>query len=179
MGDGKLKTDFRYYYTKEDGAAKAGPVDNRNAAMMFTYSLGAQSFGAGYMRLDGDTAMPYLAGTEPMVISEGLLSSEYLNPKKRSWQVLYGYDFAGLGVPGLKAQTRYIKGTNVELPTLGGSGLEESERYLEVSYAFQGPLKGVGVRVRNSKYRNDFASAASFRDDNETRVYVDYTMKVW
>ncbi|PHN17192.1 OprD family porin [Pseudomonas sp. ICMP 561] len=179
LGSGKLKTDFRFYKTSEDGAAEAGRVDNKNTGVMFTYSLGSQTFGAGYMRLDGETAMPYLAGTEPLVVSEGFLSSEFLNPKERSWQALYSYDFAGLGVPGLKATTRYIKGTNIELPTLGGAGLTESERYLELSYAFQGSLKGLSIRARHSLYRNDFASAASFRDDNESRLNIDYTMSLW
>jgi hypothetical protein len=179
IGEGKLKTDFRYYHTGESGSAKAGHVDNDNTGVMFNYSIGAQTFGAGYMRLDGDTAMPYLAGTEPLVVSEGFLSSEFLNPKERSWQALYSYDFAALGVPGLKATARYIKGTNIELPTLGGDGLTESERYLELSYAFQGQLKGLSVRARNSIYRNDFSSAASFRDDNETRINIDYTISLW
>lgn len=179
VGGGKLKTDFRFYQTDESGQGRAGKVDNKNAGIMFTYTYGAQSFGAGYMQLNGDTAMPYLAGTEPLVVSEGFLSSEFLNPKERSWQALYSYDFASFGVPGLKATTRYIKGSNIELPTLGGQGLTESERYLELSYAFQGSLKGVSVRARHSLYRNDFASAATVRDDNETRINIDYTMSLW
>lgn len=179
IASGKLKTDFRLYLTDKEGAAKAGDVDNRNLNVMFTYTNNGHSLGAGYMRLSGSTAMPYLAGTEPLVVSEGFLSSEYLNPKERSWQVLYGYDFAGLGVPGLKSVARYIRGSNISLPTLGGDGLTESERYLEVSYAAQGALKGWAARVRQSQYRNDFASAASFRDDNETRITIDYTLKLW
>lgn len=179
LGSGKLKTDFRYYQTGESGSAKAGLVDNRNAGIMFTYAIGAQTFGAGYMQLEGGTAMPYLAGTEPLVVSEGFLSSEFLNPKERSWQALYSYDLVGLGIPGLKATTRYIRGSNIELTTLGGSGLTESERYLELSYAFQGSLKGISVRLRNSLYRNDFSSAATFRDDNETRINIDYTLSLW
>ncbi|WP_416427748.1 OprD family porin (plasmid) [Pseudomonas sp. App30] len=179
VGYGKLKTDFRYYLTEENGAAKAGPVDNRNAGVMFTYSLQAHTFGMGYMRLDGNTAMPYLAGTEPLVVSEGFLSSEFLNPKEHSWQVLYSYDFAAQGMPGLKATARYIKGDHIDLPSLGGDGLTESERYLELSYAFQGSLKGFTVRLRNSLYLNDFSTAASMRDDNETRVNIDYTVSLW
>jgi hypothetical protein len=179
IGPGKLKTDFRYYHTGEDGAARAGHVDNDTTGVMFNYSLGPHTIGAGYMRLDGDTAMPYLAGTEPLVVSEGFLSSEFLNPKERSWQALYSYDFTALGVPGLKATARYIQGNNIELPTLGGDGLTESERYFELAYAFQGQLKGLTLRARNSMYRNDFSSAASFRDDNETRINIDYTVRLW
>lgn len=179
VGAGSLKTDFRFFRTGEDGVAKAGPVDNRNSAVMFTYTQGAQSFGAGYMRLDGKTAMPYLAGTDPIVITEGLLGSEFLNPKERSWHLLYSYDFVGMGIPGLKGTVRYVKGDNVELPTLGGSGLTEEEFYTELSYALQAPFKGVGIRLRNSRYHNDFSSAASLRDANETRVQIEYTVKLW
>jgi hypothetical protein len=66
LGPGSLKSDFRLFITGEDGAAKAGPVDNRNAALMLTYAWGAHKFGAGYMQLTGKTAMPYLFGTEPL-----------------------------------------------------------------------------------------------------------------
>ncbi|WPN32310.1 OprD family porin [Pseudomonas sp. P5_109] len=181
IGPGKLKTDVRYFITGEDGAAKAGHVDNRNLGMMFTYSVGAHSLGAGYMQLNGATAMPYLTGTEPLVVSEGSLSSEFLNPKERSWQVRYDYDFAGVAVPGLKGMVRYLEGSNIQLPTaLGGDGLSESEKDVELSYVVQsGTFKGVSLRLRHAWYRNDFAPAASFRDDNETRVNIDYTLALW
>jgi len=61
LGSGRLKTDVRYHISGEDGAAKAGPVDNRNFGVMATYSLGAHSLGLGYMQSSGDTAMPYIA----------------------------------------------------------------------------------------------------------------------
>ena len=181
VGPGKLKTDFRYFITDEDGAGRAGPVDNHNLGLMFTYSLGSHALGVGYMRQDGDTAMPYLAGTEPLVNSEGALSSEFLNPKERTWQVRYDYDFAAVGVPGLKGMLRYLRGSNIELPDrLGGSGLTESEKDIELSYVVQsGTFKGVGLRVRHAWYRNDFAPTASFRDDNELRINVDYTLALW
>jgi hypothetical protein len=180
LGPGSLKSDFRLFVTGEDGAAKAGPVDNRNAALMLTYSLGAHKFGAGYMQLTGKTAMPYLFGTEPLVITEGTLSSEFLNPKERSWQVRYDYNFVALGLPGLNGVLRYVSGANIELPKLGGSNLKESEKDIELNYVLQGtPLKGLALRVRNAWYRNDFAPQASHRDDNELRVNIDYTWKLW
>jgi len=180
IGPGSLKSDFRLFITGEDGAAKAGPVDNRNAALMLTYALGAHKFGAGYMQLTGKTAMPYLFGTEPLVITEGTLSSEFLNPKERSWQVRYDYNFVAMGLPGLNGMLRYVSGDNIELAKLGGSNLRESEKDIELSYVLQGTsLKGLAVRVRNAWYRNDFTAQASHRDDNELRVNVDYTWKLW
>ncbi len=180
LGPGTLKSDFRLFLTGEDGAAKAGAVDNQNAALMLTYAIGPHRLGAGYMQLTGKTAMPYLFGTEPLVITEGALSSDFLNAKERSWQVKYDYDFAAIGVPGLFGMLRYISGDNIELPKLGGSNLSESEKDIEVSYVVQtGALKGMSFRVRNAWYRNDFLAQASHRDDNELRVNVDYTWKLW
>ncbi|MDH4872395.1 OprD family porin [Pseudomonas sp. BN515] len=180
VGEGRLKSDFRLFVTGEDGAAKAGKVDNRNSALMLTYRWGVHSLGAGYMQLDGDTAMPYLYGTEPLVITEGTLSSEFINAKERSWQVRYEHDFSHAGVPGLKGMLRYVRGNNIELPTLGGSDLTESEKDIELSYAVQnGPMKGLAIRLRHAWYRNDFARQASHRDDNELRVNVDYTLAIW
>ena len=180
IGPGSLKSNFRLFVTDEDGAAKAGTVENRNAALMLTYSLGAHKFGAGYMQLSGKTGMPYLFGTEPLVITEGSLSSDFLNPKERSWQLRYDYNFVALGLPGLNGVLRYVSGDNIELPKVGGSNLKESEKDIELNYVLQGtPLKGLALRVRNAWYRNDFSAQASHRDDNELRVNVDYTWKLW
>lgn len=181
IGAGKLKSDVRYFITGDDGAASAGPVDNRNLAGMFSYAIGAHTFAAGYMHLSGDSAMPYVAGTEPLVITEGSLSSEFINADERSWQVKYDYDFSGVGVPGLKGMLRYIDGSNIKLPTaLGGDDRHERETDVEVSYVVQsGSFKGVGLRVRHAWYRNDFAPQATFRDGNELRVNVDYTIALW
>ncbi|MCY1460410.1 outer membrane porin, OprD family [compost metagenome] len=76
---------------------------------------------------------------------------------------------------------RYLDGSHIELPaSLGGSGLNESEKDIELSYVVQsGTFKNVAVRLRHAWYRNDFASAASFRDDNELRVNIDYTLALW
>jgi hypothetical protein len=180
VGAGRLKSDFRLFVAGEDGAAKAGKVDNRNTALMLTYTWASHSLGVGYMRLDGDTAMPYLYGTEPLVITEGTLSSEFINPKERSWQARFDQDFAPFGVPGLKGMLRYVRGDNIELAQLGGSGSSESEKDVELSYAVQqGTFKGVTLRLRHAWYRNDFAAGATHRDDNELRVNLDYTVRLW
>jgi hypothetical protein len=180
VGDGLLRSDFRFFLTGEDGAAKAGKVDNRNTALMFTYKWASHSAALGYMRLDGDTAMPYLYGTEPLVITEGTMSSEFLNPKERVWLMRFDQDFAGVGLPGLKGMVRYVRGDNIELAKFGGSGLSESEKDVELSYTVQsGSLKDVALRVRHAWYRNDYNPGSTHRDDNELRVNIDYTLKLW
>jgi hypothetical protein len=75
---------------------------------------------------------------------------------------------------------RYVRGDNIELAKLGGSNLTESEKDIELSYVLQGTaFKGLALRVRNAWYRNDFTVQASYRDDNELRVNVDYTWRLW
>lgn len=178
LGQGSLRTDLRYFISNEHGQARAGAVDNRNLGVFFSYGLGSHTLGAGYMKLTGDTAMPYIAGSEPLVHTEGALSAEFLNPDERVWQVKYDYDFAGMGAPGLKGMIRYIKGTNISLPHLGGENLHEKTRDVELAYTVQGGLfKDVALRLRHARYRNNFAPTAAFRSGDETRINIDYTFR--
>ncbi|RWU25014.1 outer membrane porin, OprD family [Pseudomonas alkylphenolica] len=182
IGSDVFTTDFRGFYAYEDGSAKAGDVDYQNLTSTFTYQTGAHLFNLGYQHAGGDTAMPYLAGTEILVLSEYLMSSDFVSANEKAWQAKYVYDFAGLGTPGLKTTLRYMKGYDIKLPErLGGSGLSESEKHIEVSYVIQSgsPLAGLNFRARYSIYRNDFASTASMRDENQLRLNVDYSWKLW
>jgi outer membrane porin, OprD family len=174
LGPGALKSEAYYFDSSEDGAAKAGRVDNGNLNLNAAYTLGANTFSLGYMHLSGDTAMPYLASIDPYVMVGGALGTEYLNPKERVWQVKHDYDFAKHGLPGLKTQIRFIQGRNIHEPVADGNG-EEWERDLEVSYTVQsGSLAGLGLRVRHGHYQNNFS-----RDVEQTRVNVDYTLALW
>ena len=153
-----LSTDLRAFISNEDGSAKAGKVDNRNLAAQVAYSFDGHRFTLGYMHQSGETAKPYISGTESMVISEMAMSSDFLNPKERTWQAIYDYDFAAAGVPGLKTRLRYLRGDNIELPTLGGADLKERELQMEIGYVIQsGTFKGVGLKARHSIYRNDLS----------------------
>ncbi|WP_082045931.1 MULTISPECIES: OprD family porin [Pseudomonas] len=180
IGPGVLSTDLRAFDSGEDGSARAGKVDNRNLAAQFAYAIDGHRFTLGYMHQSGDSAKPYISGTESMVISEMAMSSDFVNPKERTWQAIYDHDFATTGIPGLKTRLRYLRGDNIELVALGGSDLKERELQLEVGYVIQsGTFKGVGLKARHSIYRNDFPTAASFRDENQTRLHIDYTLALW
>lgn len=178
LGDGKLRSDIRVFNSREDGQAKAGNVDNLNVGGMFTYILGGHSLGVGYMRQFGDSAFPYIAGGEPVVLSDGTMSADFVNPKERTWAVRYDYNFAASGIPGLSAMVRYLHGDSINLPALGGSDLSESSKDFELSYVIQsGPAKDLAFRIREAFYRNEHTTASTFRSDNETRVNIDYTIK--
>jgi len=170
----KLKSDLRYFNSREDGAARAGEVDNQNVGLMLTYLRGGHSLGVGYMQQMGATAMPYLHRIDVHVHSEGAMTSEFVNPDERTWQARYDYDFAALGAPGLRGMLRYIHGDNIELPGVNHRA-SEIERDVELAYVVQsGPLKNLGLRWRYASNRNDY-----FRDIDETRVNIDYTLALW
>lgn len=181
LGPGSLKTDFRWVKSTEDGAAKAGKVDNDNYGVVFRYALGGHTFSTGYMALFGDTAQPYMGRSEPSPTVEGAIATDFLNTKERTWQVRYDYNFAAAGIPGLTAMLWHMRGDNIELPErMGGSGLSERESQAQIAYVIQsGPLQGLGFKVRHAWYRNNFTQAATFRDNNDLRVNVLYTWKLW
>jgi len=178
IGEGRLKSDFRYFSSRKSGSEKAGEIDNRNVGLMMTYQRSGHSLGLGYMYQDGDTALPYIAGGEAGVISEGTMSADFINPKERTWIARYDYDFVAVGIPGLTGMVRYMKGTNIYLPSLGGSNLHETNKDVELAYVIQdGPTKGLAFRSRYAVYRNNHVAASNIKSANETRFNIDYTWK--
>lgn len=170
LGPGTLKADLRFHASREDGQARAGRVDNRTYQYNLSYALAGHTLAFGQMHLSGDTALPYLAGTDVNVITEGSLVSEFSNPKERTWQARYQYDFAAAGIPGLSALYRHIDGSNIHFPG-AGSDNDETERSWELAYVVQsGPAKGLGLRYRQAHYTSHY-----FRDVDEQRVNIDYT----
>lgn len=181
LGSGEFKSDLRYFLSDEAGEGKAGSVDNQSIIANFSYQQGTHKITLGGHLLSGDTALPYISSSEALRMAELAMNSDFSNPDEHYWDVRYDYDFAGWGIPGLTTVARFMKGTNIELAErYGGKGLEETERSFWVSYAVQsGPLKGVNFRIKNARYQNSFASNASFRDANQTRVEIWYSMKLW
>ena len=180
LGPGKLKSDFRVFNSRDVGQARGGKIDNLNIGEMVSYLWGGHTLGIGYMQQFGDTAFPYIAGGEPVVLSDGTMSADFVNPKERTWVARYDYNFAAAGVPGLTGMIRYLHGDHIDLPKLGGSSLTESSKDFELAYVIQsGPAKDLAFRVREAFYRNEQGAASTFRSDNETRINIDYTIKIW
>ncbi|NUT90110.1 OprD family porin [Pseudomonas corrugata] len=180
LGDGMLTTDLRSFFSREDGAAKAGKVDNRNVSALVGYRWGGHRVSLGYMHASGDTATPYVSGTELMGLSEMTMSSDFLNARERTWQAIHDYDFAAVGVSGLRTRLRYVRGDHIDLAALGADDRKEREFQMELGYVIQsGPLKDVGLLARKSIYRNDFPGSAAFRDENQTRFLVTYSVPIW
>lgn len=155
--------------SKDSGSAAAGKVDNRSANGMVTYSIKGHALGFGYQQMSGDTAFPYIDGTDPHLINFVQIN-DFAGAKEKSWQVRYDFNFAAVGIPGLTFMSRYVKGRDVELANADTG--EEWERNTELQYVFQsGALKNLGVRWRNASYRSDFARGA-----DENRLIISYSI---
>ena len=138
IGPGVLKTDLRAFDSSSDGkngsrsgradgyvssgyygsGVTKGEVDNRAFSGLFTYTVSGHSIGAGYQILNGDSDFPFLnrgdgEGSTAYLITDVQIG-KFQRAGERTWQVRYGYDFAGLGLPGLTFNTMYLKGDNIK-----------------------------------------------------------------
>lgn len=173
---GSLSADLRLIKSDDIGNARAGAIDHRAFSGMLGYSLGGHKISAGWQRMYGDSAMPYLDGSNPYLVNYAQVN-DFAAAQERSWQVRYDYDFKALGVPGLTFFTRYINGDNIKVPGSRAEG-KEWERDTEFKYQVQsGTFKDVSVRLRNSTYRSNYEKWA--RDMDETRVIVSYNFSVF
>lgn len=172
---GSLSADLRLIKSDGIGNARAGEIDHRAFSGMLGYSLGGHKISAGWQRMYGQSAMPYLDGSNPYLVNYAQVN-DFAAAQERSWQLRYDYDFKALGVPGLTFFTRYINGDHIKVPGSSAEG-KEWERDTELKYQVQsGTFKDVSVRLRNSTYRSNYEKWA--RDMDETRVIVSYNFSI-
>ncbi|MCQ4288353.1 OprD family porin [Pseudomonas stutzeri] len=165
-----FKTDLRYVRSTDDGGSN---VDNNAFGALFTYKIGGHGFTGGYQKMSGDTGFAYISGGDNSLINL-LQINDFGNEDEKSWQVRYDYDFAAMGIPGLSLMTRYVTGDNVNVVDRASEG-KEWERDTDIAYVIQsGPMKNLGLKVRNATVRSNFGS-----DIDETRLILSYTMALW
>ena len=173
MGGGTLAADLRLMLSDDTGAANAGKVDNRALNGMLSYAHSGHKLSLAYQDMSGDTGYAYIDGSDPYLVNFVQIN-DFANPDEKSWQARYDYNFAALGLPGLSALARYVRGDDATVIGSDKSG-GEWERDLELKYVVQsGPAKNLYVRLRNASFHSDFA-----RDADENRVIVGYTLPIW
>jgi hypothetical protein len=172
FGAWTLAANLGYYDAQEDGERLLGDIDNQAFFSLLSAKHGGHTVYLGYQAMFGDSAFPRVfANISPL--GNEVPTYEFASADERSWQVRYDYDFSALGVPGLVAGVRYIKGDNVDT----GRGFEgkDFERDLDIGYVLQsGSLKGLGVRVRNVTARSNYRS-----DIDENRLIVTYSWSLF
>jgi len=188
IGPGVLKSDLRYYRSRDNGAnghdsayyspgyyggtTTKGKVDNNLYSYLALYSVEGHTFGGGYQYSNGDSDFPWLNqgdGSSNSTITD-MQIQKFARAGERTWQARYGYDFAKLGLPGLTANAIYLRGNNIGNPA---GDQTEWERDLTVAYVVpEGALKNLGVTWKNAMWRN---SIPGVRSQDENRLIVSYT----
>jgi hypothetical protein len=175
LGPGNFGADLRWFDSSDAGQGRAGHIDNRALSVLFSYGLNGHTMSAGWQRMFGDTAMPYLDGSNPY-LNNYLQVNDFANPDERSWQLRYDYDMRYLGVPGLSFMTRYVNGDGITLAS--GEEGKEWERDTEFKYVVQsGTFKDLSMRLRNATYRTNYEQSA--RDVNEVRLILSYNLTIF
>ncbi|MDU9409267.1 OprD family porin [Ectopseudomonas chengduensis] len=173
VGDWVLGANLGYVTGKEEGAAKAGKLDNKVYQGALTAKTGNNSFMVAYQRLSGDTKFMRIDGASGGTLVNDGFTNSYDNPEERSWQIRHDYNFAGLGIPGLTLMNRYVSGSNARLG--GRDDAEEWGRESELAYTIQeGNLKNLSIRWRNSDVRRD----GTAQDIHENRLIINYPLSL-
>ncbi|UFQ97116.1 OprD family porin [Pseudomonas wenzhouensis] len=173
VGDWVLGANLGYVTGKEEGAAKAGNLDNKVYQGALTAKTGNNSFMVAYQKLSGDTKFMRIDGASGGTLVNDGFTNSYDNPEERSWQIRHDYNFAGLGIPGLTLMNRYVSGDNATIN--GRKNSEEWGRESELAYTIQeGNLKNLSIRWRNSDVRRD----GTAQDIHENRLIINYPLSI-
>ena len=199
IGPGVLKSDFRYFNSRDDGAnghdlnyytsgnysgvaSGKGKVDNNLYSGLFLYTVAGHTFGGGYQVSNGSSDFPWLnqGDGSSAYLTTDMQIAKFARAGERTWQARYSYDFAKVGVPGLTAGVVYLRGDNIDTVSgtrpypESGSGRSEWERDLTIGYVVpEGPLKNLGLMWKNASWRNDVPGQ---RDQDENRLIVSYSI---
>lgn len=200
--DQSFKTDLRYFDSSSDGkngsgggynfdnnrgyAKSNGEVDNKTWSAMFTYTLGGHALMLGHQQVGDDGGFVWLnqgsvvdgngrnegAGGSSFYLFTDSMINQFARAGENTTFGQYSYDFAALGVPGLKASVAYLRGDDIRNRS-GDGTYNEWERDARVDYTIQqGTLKGLGFSLRQGVYRG---SGESIDDADQTRFIVNYT----
>ncbi|MGI4839799.1 MAG: OprD family outer membrane porin [Janthinobacterium lividum] len=203
--DQSFKTDLRFFNTTSDGKNKDhdvgyqfrgnggyygdGEIDSKVGIAMFTYTLGGHSLMLGHQRISDSGGFVYMnsgsmtEGTGATTGNGGVsfysftdsLISGFNKAGENTTFGQYSYDFARLGVPGLKASAAYLSGKDARPQASGTGDGSEHETDLRVDYVVQsGLLKGFGTTLRQGIY-NSNEKAGTSQKQNQTRLIFNYT----
>ena len=208
IGPGVLKTDLRYFNSRDDGAnghdanyyttgdygtnasganVTKGKVDNNLYSGLFLYSVAGHTFGGGYQVSNGDSDFPWLNqgdGSSAYLTTDSQIA-KFARAGERTWQARYAYDFAKLGVPGLTAGVVYLRGDNID--TRGKVGVAQttvnsngaSEWERDITVAYVIPEGPLKNVGVAWKNATWRNDIAGQRDQDENRLIVSYSLPLF
>lgn len=186
--DGK-NGEAGYAFSNNGGYAKnTGEVDNKTWSAMFTYTLGGHALMLGHQQVGDDGGFVWLnqgnvrkddlstslegAGGSSFYLFTDSMINQFARAGENTTFGQYSYDFARVGVPGLKASIAYLHGDDIKNARSSGS-YSEWERDARIDYVIQqGTLKGLGASLRHGTYRG---GGESINDADQTRLIFNYT----
>ncbi|MNP38363.1 Porin D precursor [compost metagenome] len=119
-------------------------------------------------------------GVQSLYLYTDVMMNSFTRAGENSTFGLYSYDFAALGVPGLKAGWTYVSGKDIR-----GTGNTTTGRYNEwesdyrLDYVLQsGTFKGLGFTLRKGVFRTGLPDS-TLKDQDQVRFFVNYTYALW
>ena len=172
IGSWTLGANLGYFQGEEDGAERAGRLDNKTYSGMFSAKVGGNTFYVGLQKVSGDTWMR-VNGTSGGTLANDSFNASFDNANERSWQLRHDFNFVTVGVPGLTLMNRYISGREVHSGAVTDG--KEWVRESELAYVIQsGAFKDLSVKWRNSSIRRDFSS----NEFDENRLIINYPLSI-
>ncbi|MGF6208616.1 OprD family outer membrane porin [Pseudomonas frederiksbergensis] len=203
IGDNQsFKTDLRYFKSISDGAngeagyrfnnnggyaKNVGEVDNTTMIAMFTYTLHSHALMLGQQRVSDDGGLVWLsqanvvngngrnegAGGISFYSFTDAMIGQFSRAGENTTFGQYTYDFANLGISGLKVSMAYLRGEDIKSVNGSAPDVHEWESDLRLDYVVpNGLLKGFGTTIRHGIYRGGGTSVA---DQDQTRLIFNYT----
>ena len=168
--DTKMQTNFRYFNNTDIGDAKLGSVDSNNIGIInYAEVLPKLKVGIGYQKIFGDNDYPLIDGPIPVLDFINWTQGSFIKKDEESYHLTLSYDFDAL-IPGLKLDTKYIRGENFKTQ---GKDDNETEFNYRFGYTINdGLFQGLSFSWLNIDYKSKYG-----RDYNENRVYTMYTFK--
>lgn len=193
-------TDLRYFHSTSSGANSSaggrskgyrisgytkdnnGEINNDTWVAMFTYNLGGHAFSLGHQSVGDGSAFAVQnqgglvdkdAGGSLTYLPTDRMLTAFIRAGEQTDFAQYVYNFAALGVPGLKTTVAYLKGTDIKVQN--GADQSEWERDLTIDYVIQsGSFKGLGVTWRNATMNTQAG-----RNVDQNRFILNYTLPLF
>ncbi|WP_411564398.1 OprD family porin [Pseudomonas shirazensis] len=172
VGSWTLGANLGYFQGEDDGAKRAGELDNKTYSGMFSAKVGGNTFYVGLQKVSGDTWMR-VNGTSGGTLANDSYNASFDNANECSWQARHDFNFTTVGVPGLTLMNRYISGREVHSGAVTDG--KEWVRESELAYVIQsGTFKDLSIKWRNSTIRRDFSS----NEFDENRLIFNYPLSL-
>ena len=192
-----LNFDFNLYKTNDEGAAKAGPINNTAFSFATAYTfLTAHTVTLAFQKIHGDTPFDYVGfgtngpgdGGDSIMLANSVQYSDFNGPGEKSWQARYDLNMLTYGVPGLSFMTRYIYGDDINGTRMAADSVYNQLHYgadgthhetdFEAKYVVQsGPVKDLSLRLRQSFHRANADQPEG--SNNELRLIADYPISIF